>query len=71
VTKQDTSTARAFSGGDGGLAPFWFDVRRLRRKQEPNPNLLLQIPDRNQDTGRNLPRRAGKGIRFARADNLA
>src|SRR5689334_16031169 len=59
------------SGGDDAVAVASFAARLLLRKPKPCPNPLLQKPDHNQGNGRNQRRLAGKGIRFARADNLA
>lgn len=61
----------ALSAGDDAVEPAWVAALHPRRKLEPNPGPRLQIPDRNQGSGRNRRRLAGKGIRFARADNLA
>jgi hypothetical protein len=56
---------------DDVLAFALVEAHRPRHKPEPNPNLLPQKPGRNRDSVRNPRRHVCKGIRFARADNLA
>ena len=58
-------------GGDEEAGLFLCDGLLLRRKPELNPNPPPQTLDRSQGNEGNRRHRAGKGIRFARADNLA
>lgn len=47
------------------------EAHRPRHKPEPNPNLLPQKPGRSRGSVRSPRHLVCKGIRFARADNLA
>ena len=58
-------------GGDEEAEPFLSDGLLLRRKPELNPDPPPQTPDRSQGSEGNRRHRAGIGILFARADNLA
>ena len=58
-------------GGDAAAEPSLSDDLLLRRKPELNPDPLPQTLDRSQGSEGNRRHRAGTGIRFARADNLA
>lgn len=56
---------------DDVLETALVEAHRPRHKPEPNPSPLPQKPGRNRDSVRNPRRLFCKGIRFARADNLA
>jgi hypothetical protein len=58
-------------GGDEEAGLFLSDGLLLRRKPELNPDPPPQTLDHSQGSEDNRRHRAGTGILFARADNLA
>ena len=61
----------AMPGGSFKGGVFSASLLHPRHKQEQNPDPPLQTPGHNPGIEDSPPRLAGKGIRFARADNPA